>query len=65
METIDKIVHERIWVTEYEDNCPLREGTIINQDVEDPFTDQILNYGFLLYKQTEWVFKRRYLDVNA
>jgi len=65
METIDKIVHERIWVTEYEDNCPLREGTIINQDVEDSFTDQILNYGFLLYKQTEWVFKRRYLDINA
>ncbi len=65
METIDKIVHERIWVTEYDDNCPLREGTLINQDVEDPFTDQILNYGFLLYKQTEWVFKRRYLDINA
>jgi hypothetical protein len=65
METIDKIVHERIWVTEYEDNCPLRQPVPINQDVEDPFTDQILNYGFLLYKQTEWVFKRRYLDVNA
>jgi hypothetical protein len=64
METIDKIVHEKIWVTEYEDNCPLREPAPINQDVEDPFTDQILNYTFHLYKQTEWVFKRRYLDVN-
>jgi hypothetical protein len=64
METIDKIVYERIWVTEYEDTCPLRERATINQNNWDPDTDPILNYGFLIYKQKEWVFKRRYLDVD-
>jgi hypothetical protein len=51
METIDKIVHERIWVTEYEDTCPLREPATINQNDWDPDTDQMLNYGFHIYKQ--------------
>lgn len=64
METIDKIVYERIWVTEYEDTCPLREPATINKNDWDPDTDPILNYGFLIYKQKEWVFKRRYLDVD-
>jgi hypothetical protein len=65
METIDKIVHERIWVTEYEDNCPLREPIPVNTTVIDPFTDQIFKSESHHYKLTEWVFKRRYLDVNA
>lgn len=64
METIDKIVYERIWVTEYEDTCPVREPSPPIEDLNDPFTDQIFNYGFLIYKQKEWVFKRRYLDVD-
>jgi hypothetical protein len=64
METIDKIVHERIWVTEYEDTCPVPVPSPPIEDLNDPFTDQIFNYGFLIYKQKEWVFKRRYLDVD-
>ncbi|NBO22866.1 hypothetical protein EBU94_05975, partial [bacterium] len=60
METIDKIVHERIWVTEYEDTCPIPDKKPETYDPLDPS-----NYTFLLYKQTEWAFKRRYLDVNA
>jgi len=64
MNTIDKIVHERIWVTEYEDTCPVREPVPTSEQSIDTFTDQILNYGFLLYKQKEWVFKQRYLDLD-
>jgi hypothetical protein len=64
MNTIDKIVHERIWVTEYEDTCPVREPVSTSEQPVDIFTDQILNYGFLLYKQKEWVFKQRYLDLD-
>lgn len=64
METIDKIVYERIWVTEYEDTCPVRVPSKPFENSADPFMDQVLSYGFLVYKQKEWVFKRRYLDVD-
>ena len=64
METIDKIVYERIWVTEYEDTCPVPVPSPPIDDSTYPVTDQIFNYGFLIYKQKEWVFKRRYLDVD-
>jgi len=62
MNTIDKIVHERIWVTEYYDTCPVPEPVPQAEIDTDPFTDHIFNYRFNLYKNTEWVFKRRYLD---
>ena len=64
METIDKIVYERIWVTEYEDTCPVPVPSPPIDDPTYPVTDQLFNYGFLIYKQKEWVFKRRYLDVD-
>ena len=64
MNTIDKIVLERIWVTEYEDSCPVREPSPPIEDSEEPLIDRLYNYPFLLYKQTEWVFKRRYLDLD-
>jgi hypothetical protein len=60
METIDKIVIEKIWVTEYLDHCPLPE-----KPENLSFEDEILgiNYtGIKLSKNNEWVFKLRYLD---
>lgn len=64
MNTIDKIVHERIWVTEYMDTCPVPEPAPPIEDSGEPLIDRLFNYPFLLYKQTEWVFKQRYLDVD-
>lgn len=64
MNTIDKIVHERIWVTEYMDTCPVPEPAPPIEDSSEPLIDRLFNYPFLLYKQTEWVFKQRYLDLD-
>ena len=51
MNTIDKIVLERIWVTEYEDSCPVREPSPPIEDSEEPLIDRLYNYPFLLYKK--------------
>ena len=45
-------------MTEYEDTCPIVEKEkVVSVDHFDP-----ANYSFLLWKRSEWIFKRRYLD---
>jgi len=62
METIEKIVFERIWVTEYQDHCPLPENDVVQVDNENIFG--VFPMGIKIHKNYEWVFKNRYLDVE-
>ena len=62
METIEKIVFERIWVTEYQDHCPLPENDVVQVDNENIFG--VYPMGIKIHKNYEWVFKNRYLDVE-
>ena len=55
---IEKIVFERIWVTEYEDHCPLPDNSVVEIDNENIFG--IYPMGIKINKNYEWAFKNRY-----